>query len=162
MRNAILVLLLASGLVSQTGMVCRRNSDVQGQIQKLIKSRERKCKLETKRKNRSGSYVYYTWECQGTTVSALVSTHPSVERASEVFKTLPDAFEENGLKMKVNQRNVGTGLGDENYFWMDDLNGEITGVDFRSNCVVVHVGSSSAERAYRFARHIADAISIVN
>jgi hypothetical protein len=162
MRSSILaLLLLASGLDSQTAMVCSRNSTIQGRIQESIRTQERKCKLKAVRKNRVGAYTYYDWECQGETVSALISVHSSMDRASEVFKALPDTFEENGLKMKVKQRNV-AGLGNENYFWMADLNPSITGVDFRSNCVVVHVGSSSAERAYQFAQYIADAISSVN
>jgi hypothetical protein len=64
--------------------------------------------------------------------------------------------------MRVTHKNVGVGLGDENYSWVDDSNSGITGVDFRRKCVVVHVGSSSSQMAYHFARHVADAIASVN
>lgn len=163
MKYSILMLLvLLLQLDSPIAMTCERNTIVQERIQQTVKTQEPNCKLKTKREGKRAYNTYYEWECPGGTVSALISTHSSKEKASEAFKALPDTFEENGFKMKVNQRNVGTGPGDENYFWVDEPNNVTTGVDFRSNCVIAHVGSNSAEWAYNLARQIARAIASVH
>jgi|SRR5215510_11849433 len=152
------LLFLIAGQVGQTAEFCFQSAVIRSLVQETVRTREPKCQLKAKRESRSG-YTYYEWDCEGESVSALISTHPSIKRATEVFKALPNTFAENGLRMRVKQRNGATGLGDENYFWEDDLNSALTGVDFRSKCVVVHVGTRSAKRAFQFARLIADAIA---